>query len=107
MNWNDDFTRRVNFAAARISSGGGATRRFDGCFENDDGSEVAVAVYRRSLKNPRLAANIWRYLSKDTVMGDVEKLKDVKTRDLPAHAAESRRRSREEFATFMERKRNG
>ena len=59
-----------------------------------DGVEVAVAVYRRSLKNPKLAANLWTYLARDTVMGNVEELMDVATRDLPARAAQSRARSK-------------
>ena len=84
---NDNFAGRVNYAATVISRRGGHTRHFDTCFEMDDASEVAVAVYRRSLRNPKLAANIWTYLARDTVMRDVEEMKDVKTRDLPAFAA--------------------
>lgn len=45
-----NFAGRVNYAAAVISRKGGQTRHFDTCFEMWDGVEVAVAVYRRSLK---------------------------------------------------------
>ncbi|MDH2092218.1 hypothetical protein N5K21_26200 [Rhizobium pusense] len=91
---NDNFAGRVNYATTVISRKGGHTRHFDTCFEMDDASEVAVAVYRRSLRNPKLAANIWTYLARDTVMRDVEEMKDVKTRDLPALAAQSRTRAK-------------
>lgn len=87
---NDNFAGRVAYAAAVIARKGGQTRHFDTCFEMYDGVEVAVAVYRRSLRNPKLAANIWTYLGRDMVMRNVETLKDVATRDLPAHAAQSR-----------------
>ena len=91
---SENFAGRVNYAVTVITRKGGLTRHFDTCFEMWDGVEVAVAVYRRSLTNPKLAANIWTYLARDIVMGNVEELKDVATRDLPARAAESRARSK-------------
>lgn len=91
---NDDFAGRVNYAATVIARKGGQTRHFDTCFEMYDGMEVAVAVYRRSLRNPKLAANIWTYLGRDLVMSNVEALKDVATRDLPTRAAQSRARAK-------------
>lgn len=91
---NDNFAGRVNYAAIVIARKGGQTRHFDTCFEMYDGMEVAVAVYRRSLKNPKLAANIWTYLGRDMVMSNVETLKEVATRDLPVRATQSRTRAK-------------
>ena len=101
----DNFAGRVNYAATVISRKGGHTRHFDTCFEMDDATEVAVAVYRRSLKNPKLAANIWNYIARETVMRDVEELKDVKTRDLPARAAQSRARAKAVSERILEERR--
>lgn len=69
MTINDpaNFTGRVNLAALIISQGREASRSFDNCFENYDGDAVAVALYRRAQKNPKLAANIWRYLCRQSV----------------------------------------
>jgi hypothetical protein len=72
INNTDDasgFRRRVSFAASVIGSGRETTRSFDSCFENFDGDAVALALYQRTLKNPgtKLAANIWKYLGKDSV----------------------------------------
>ena len=98
----DNFAGRVNYAATVISRKGGHTRHFDTCFEMDDATEVAVAVYRRSLKNPKLAANIWSYIARETVMRDIDELKDVKTRDLPARAAQSRARAKAASEKILE-----
>jgi hypothetical protein len=91
---DDNFAGRVSYAATVIARKGGQTRHFDTCFEMYDGVEVAVTVYRRPLRNPKLAANIWIYLGKDMVTRNAEDLKHVKTRDLPARAAQSRARSK-------------
>lgn len=99
---NDNFAGRVNYAATVISRKGGHTRHFDTCFEMYDGMEVAVAVYRRSLRNPKLAANIWTYLGKEMVMRNVEELKHVRTRDLAARAAQSRARSKAATEKMLE-----
>lgn len=66
LNRLDNFAGRVAYAAATIIAGREATRSFDNCFENYDGSYVAAALVRRAAKNPRLAANLPRYL--DPVM---------------------------------------
>lgn len=68
MTWNEDFSARVNFAAAYIGAGTATTRRFDSCFENDDGDAVVTALYRRAQLRPlgRLAANLWRYVARDS-----------------------------------------
>ncbi len=84
----ESFAARVNFAAKVIASGANTTRRFDTCFEMFDGDAVCVALYRRSLKNPKLAANLHRYISFE--QWEIDKLKDVKTRDL-AKAARAER----------------
>ncbi len=85
----ESFAARVNFAARVIASGANTTRRFDTCFEMFDGDTVCVALYRRSLKNPKLAANLRRYVSFE--QADIDRLKNVKTRDL-AKAARAERR---------------
>lgn len=65
-----DFRDRVEFAARFIASGRRTTRRFDGCFECWDGDAVAVALYRRAKRRPttKLARNLWRYVSRNTVV---------------------------------------
>lgn len=100
----DDFSGRVNYAAAVISNNRATSRAFDSCFENHDGDEVATILVRRAEKNPRLAANLWRYLARDSVMPAVERLKDVSTRQMAAHAAETRARCRREFDDMMARR---
>lgn len=99
---NDNFAGRVAYAATVIARKGGQTRHFDTCFEMCDGMEVAVAVYRRSLKNPKLAANMWTYLGRDMVLRNVETLKDVATRALPARAAQSRARAKAAAEKMLE-----
>ena len=76
------FSQRVNYAVARIVSNKPTTRGFDTCFEMGDGDFVAVAVYRRSLNNPKLAQNLFNFLGKDSVLESVEKLKNVPTKEL-------------------------
>lgn len=98
LNREDNFAGRVAYAAATIAAGRRTTRSFDNCFENWDGDEVAVAVYRRSMKNPKIAANLFRYLGRDSVMEAVARFADVPTRDLPKRAAETRARRREKAA---------
>lgn len=90
LNRPENFAGRVAYAAKVIAGAREPTRAFDNCFENHDGAEVAVMVYRRSLKNPRIARNIWRYLSQSHLMMSVEKLAHVATRDMAAQAARTR-----------------
>lgn len=98
----DNFAGRVDYAVAFISNWrGDGTRSFDTCFEMNDGDAVCVAVYRRSLKNPKLAANIWRALSQSSVMQEVERYKDVPTRELPALARRMRSESAKGFVRSM------
>lgn len=84
------FAQRVKYAAACIIAGRSGTRRYDSCFEAGDGDTVAVAVYRRSLNNPKLAARIWDGLGRESVMRAVEKLRDVPTRKLAEAAGRER-----------------
>lgn len=104
MPHTDDFAGRVNYAAAVISAGRRTSRAFDSCFENHDGDEVVAILLRRAEKNPRLAANIWRYLAKETALGAAERLKDIPTREMAAHAAETREKARREFDALMARR---
>lgn len=90
LNRPDNFAGRVAYAAKVIGGAREPTRAFDNCFENHDGAEVAVMVYRRSLKNPRIARNIWRYLSEGSVRESVAKLAHVPTRAMAAQAAATR-----------------
>jgi hypothetical protein len=90
----DAFQQRVKYAVECITKGRIHTRHFDTCFEQWDASAVGVAVYRRSLKNKKLAERIWQAINQKIVMENVERLKDVPTRELPAEAARERERNR-------------
>jgi hypothetical protein len=65
---------RVNFAVRVILRGGNTTRNFDGCFENDDSTQVAAGVYRRALKNPRLMQALPRYLDLESCRDSYNKV---------------------------------
>ena len=93
---SENFSGRVSFACAHIARRGGDTRHFDTCFEMYDGTAVAIGVYRRSLKNPKIAANIWKYLGRDIVMAEVEEFKHVT--NLAQFARELRQKSQSDFA---------
>lgn len=86
----DNFMGRVNFAASYISAGRPTTRSFDTCFEMNDGDAVATALYRRVQKNPntKLAQNIWRYLTENTVVPTA--LENAHRTDLSAWSRELR-----------------
>lgn len=94
LNDPDNFRGRVAYAAQTIARGGANTRAFDNCFENDDGDEVAVAVLRRSRRNPRIAANLARYLNVALAEKCDRRLAHVPTRKLHLAAAQSRSRAR-------------
>ena len=84
----DQFAYRVEFAAAVIRRKGEHTRRFDTCFEMNDGDAVAAALWRRAAADPagRLAANIRHYLRE----GYGPDLSHIPTRALAAEAARQR-----------------
>ena len=103
LNDPQHFSGRVAYAAATIAAGRPTSRAFDNCFENSDGDEVSTIVYRRSLRNPKIAVNIWRYLNRDVVMQAATRLSHVSTRDMPRVAAESRARARRNFEECMRR----
>jgi hypothetical protein len=92
MRTTDDeaFAYRVNFAARVIAEGRPTTRNFDNCFEMWDSDEVATMVYRRSLSNPKIAANIWRYLNRESVTKAAEQLAHIASRDMARQAAMTR-----------------
>lgn len=73
LNRRDHFEGRVRYAADVIANGREARRAFDNCFENGDGDAVAAAIYRRSLQNPKIAANLKRYISADMAKASYEK----------------------------------
>ncbi|WP_137114163.1 hypothetical protein [Mesorhizobium sp. GR13] len=92
LNDPQNFRGRVAYAAQVIARGGGHTRAFDNCFENDDGDEVAVAILRRSGRNPKLAANLTRYLDVALVKECDQQLALIPTRKLRIAAAATRAR---------------
>ena len=58
---------RVNYAIRTISRNEKTSRKFDSCFEMGDGDLVAAEIVSRSKRNERLAANLPKYLGKDTI----------------------------------------
>ena len=65
-------------AVSYISAGRETNRSFDSCFEWWGADAVAIALYRRAQKRPdtKMAQNLFKYLSRDTVEDAVEKYKD-------------------------------
>ena len=94
LNDPENFSGRVNYAAAVISNGRSTSRAFDNCFENFDGDEVVAILLRRAEKNAKLAVNMPRYLGMNSVRDAAARLVHIKTRDMPAHARASRERGR-------------
>lgn len=98
----DAYTYRVDFAAKRISEGGGTTRAFDTCFEMWDGDGVAVALYRRSRRNPKLKRNLFKYLNRSSVVQAAWRHRRRPTRDLKILAQELRAEKQRESDAFHE-----
>lgn len=100
----ENFAGRVALAASYIGAGREGTRTFDTCFEMNDGDAVAVALYRRVQANPdtKLAANIWRYLGRESVEETAARYADIRTADLPNLAAEMRDKRQRAFREMME-----
>lgn len=65
-------------AVSYISAGRETNRSFDSCFEWWGADAVAITLYRRAQKRPdtKMAQNLFKYLSRDTVEDAVEKYKD-------------------------------
>ena len=99
----DAFATRVNFSAGYIAAGRQTTRTFDTCYEMNDGDAVAVAVYRRARRNPKLRANLWRYLTRASLIPLAFRERRRPTRSLPAWAAELRTQSRIEWQKTLDR----
>ena len=78
LNDPENFAGRVNFAAFIITKGQNTSRSFDNCFENYDGDAVAAALVRRAQKNERLAANLFRYINRDTATAAAARLEGQK-----------------------------
>lgn len=97
------FNERVNFAAGYISAKRSTTRRFDTCFEMYDGDAVAVALVRRAEANPhgKLAANLYSYLSRETVAKTAQKFRTIPTKHLPLLAQELRAKAKRDFEEFL------
>lgn len=92
LNDPENFRGRVAYAAQVVARAGAHTRAFDNCFENDDGDEVAVAILRRSRRNPKLAANLAKYLDVALVEECDQQLAHIPTRKLAIAAAAKRAR---------------
>src|SRR5687767_2326183 len=92
LNDPENFAGRVAYAAAVIGQGRNTSRAFDNCFENNDGDEVAVAVYRRAENNPKIKANLFRYINEQITKAAVARLADVPTRKLAEAARQDRAR---------------
>lgn len=103
MTYQEGFKKRVNFAANYISAGRKTTRTFDSCFENYDGDAVATALVRRAQAKPngKLAKNLWRYISKETVEPVVAKYTHIPTKSLPYLAEGIALGKAMSFAAFM------
>lgn len=102
LNRPDNFAGRVDYAAAVIAAGRSTTRSFDNCFENSDGDAVAAALVRRSKNNPKLAANLWRYICRQTAEAAAHQLEG---KNLPAEAARMRAESAAKYEKFIAERR--
>lgn len=101
LNDPDNFAGRVAYAASVIGGNRPQSRAFDNCFENNDGDEVSAILLRRAEKNPKLKANMPRYLNMDIITECAAKLAHVSTRDMPAHAAATRARCKVKFDKWL------
>lgn len=90
LNRPENFAGRVSYAARVISLGRETSRAFDNCFENDDGDAVIAILARRAQKNPNIAANLYRYLVRESVEEISRKLAHVPTRRMAGYAAAKR-----------------
>lgn len=94
----ENFSGRVNYAAAVIVQGRRTSRSFDTCFEMHDGDAVVAALVRRSRSNPLLAANLFRYLCEDSAIATEARLAGRKLSDA---AREMRAKAKAEFETWI------
>lgn len=102
LNRPENFAGRVNYAAHVITTGKGRHgRAFGNCFENHDGDVVGAALMRRAEKNPKLAANLFRFLNESVLRDNAETYADIPTRELPRAAADLRARKEAEFAAWL------
>jgi precorrin-6B methylase 2 len=92
------FQDRVAFAAAVISKGGNTTRRFDTCFEMNDGAEVVAVLVRRARAKPagKLAANLFRYINEASAIESYNATAHLSHQQLSEKAAVSRAREARE-----------
>jgi hypothetical protein len=93
LNRPENYAGRVAYAAQVIIKGRTPTRAFDNCFENDDGDEVSAALVRRAAKNPKLAANLNRYINRQMAEEAAARLAG---RNLAQAAREARERKQAE-----------
>jgi hypothetical protein len=55
---------RVAYAAKVLAEGRAMNRAFDDCFEWGDGAEVVAALRKLAMSDPRIAANLGRYITR-------------------------------------------
>ena len=94
---DDNFSGRVNLAANYMIKGYSTTRHFDTCFEMYDGDVVACALYRRALKNPKLADAIPKYLNQSMREETLARYSNISTRGLTEEARKIREEMRNKF----------
>ncbi|WP_130576983.1 hypothetical protein [Bradyrhizobium sp. Leo170] len=66
-----------------------------------DGNAVAVALYRRSRRNPKLRGNLFRYLGRDNLVALAYRERRRPTRALAEWAAQLRAAGRADFDKMM------
>lgn len=101
LNDPDNFRGRVAYAAKVIARGSAPTRAFDNCFENYDGDEVSVAILRRAARNPKIARNLDRYISRKLAETCAARMADVPTSQLPTLAAATRARRKADADAWL------
>lgn len=98
----DDFASRVSYAAKVISERRPTSRGFDTCFEMHDGDAVVAALCRRAETNMRLAENMPRYLSAQSLAEMPSKYAGQKLADVARHL---RAQAKASFDRLMEQRR--
>jgi hypothetical protein len=76
------------------------TRAFDNCFENHDGNEVAVAIFRRAMRNEKIARNLGRYMDRALAEACADRMANIPTWGLADAAHQTRARKQAAFQTW-------
>lgn len=62
-----DLKDRIKYAAGVIRRGGRASRKFDSCFECEDGFQVVFALVRMARPGGSLERNLPKYICQDSI----------------------------------------